>query len=165
MAAEPDDARHGDELPVIEPPATRSSGTKFPGTESRVTRPAGARLPATRPADVGPPVPGPSVAELLALLEADGELTAEQAAALARLDDGPPDPADDDPWDAGDELWDGDPAARPPPPAAAAGPAAAEVLEAGFTHRQGGHARGFAAGGALDQMEPGGVTSPGHGSA
>ena len=104
MAAEPDDARHGDELPVIEPPATRSSGTKFPGTESRVTRPA-ARLPATRPADVEPPVPGPSVAELLALLEADGELTAEQAAALARLDDGPPAPADDDPWDAGDELW------------------------------------------------------------
>ncbi len=89
MAAEPDDARHGDELPVIEPPATRSSGTKFPGTESRVTRPAGARLPATRPADVEPPVPGPSVAELLALLEADGELTAEQAAALARLADGP----------------------------------------------------------------------------
>ena len=38
-------------------------------------------------------------------------------------------------------------------------PAAAvpEVLDAGFTHRDGGDGRGFAAGGALDQMAPGGV--------
>jgi hypothetical protein len=32
-----------------------------------------------------------------------------------------------------------------------------EVFDAGFTHRDGGDGRGFAAGGALDQMAPGGV--------
>ncbi len=29
------------------------------------------------------------------------------------------------------------------------------MLDAGFTHRDGGPGQGFAAGGALDQMEPG----------
>src|SRR6185437_3724221 len=37
------------------------------------------------------------------------------------------------------------------------GPAAPEILDAGFTHRDGGEGRGFAAGGALDQMGPGGT--------
>ena len=39
---------------------------------------------------------------------------------------------------------------EPDPP-----PAGPEVLDAGFTHRDGGPGQGFAAGGALDQMAPG----------
>ncbi len=41
-------------------------------------------------------------------------------------------------------------------PAARAQPAVAEAFDAGFTHRGGGQGRGFAAGGDLDRMEPGG---------
>ena len=40
-------------------------------------------------------------------------------------------------------------------------PAVPEVLDAGFTHRDGGDGRGFAAGGALDRMEPGGRAGDG----
>jgi hypothetical protein len=143
MITEPDDARRHDEPPV----------TGLPDAE--------------------PPAPDLSPDEQLALLlETDGELTAEQLAALARLYDGPLGPSDDDPWD-------GDPADDPPqewltlsanelreqqewldaetaPAAPSAGTAAAEALDAGFTHRDGGHGRGFAAGGVLDLMEPGG---------
>ncbi len=78
----------------------------------------------------GPPAPGPSAAELLALLAGDGELTGEQVAALARLDDSAPG-------------------------AGSADPVAAEALDAGFVHRDGGPGPGFAAGGVLDAMEPG----------
>ena len=46
--------------------------------------------------------------------------------------------------------------ASPAAGAESAGPTA-EVLDAGFTHRQGGQDRGFAAGGVLDRMEPGGT--------
>jgi len=159
MTAEPSDARHGDE------PSAAAE----------------------------PPVPGLSAEELLALLEGGGELTGDQVAALARLDDGQRYPNDDDdPWAADDDLLDSDPAAgrlpewselsageqqvwmdaeeasavesaspasavEPGSPAADAEPVVAEVLDAGFTHRQGGQGRGFAAGGVLDRMEPGGT--------
>ncbi len=91
------------------------------------------------------------------------ELTATQLAALARLDDGPLGPGDDDPYGAGfgpgtcpPDGWELMSAAeqqalldsRP-------APAVPEVLAAGFTHRDGGPGLGFAAGGVLDQMEPG----------
>ena len=91
------------------------------------------------------------------------ELTAAQLAALARLDDGPLGPGDDDPYGAGfgpgtcpPDGWELMSAAeqqalldsRP-------APAVPEVLAAGFTHRDGGPGLGFAAGGVLDQMEPG----------
>src|SRR6266513_786947 len=94
------------------------------------------------------------------------DLTADDLARLARLDDGPHHPSeDDDPYGAGcgpgpcppdgwelmswaeqQQLLDGTPAE----------PAGPEAFDAGFTHRLGGDGRGFAAGGALDQMEPGG---------
>jgi hypothetical protein len=160
MAAEPDDARHGDERPMTEPAAAAPSAAEPPGSE---------------PAAAKPPVPGRPADELLALLEGDGELTGDQAAALARLDEGQLDPADDDPWPGHDDLLACDPAAGLPPewpelsageqqvwmdaeeasavepasPVAAvepvspiAGPepakrAAAEVLDAGFTHPPG----------------------------
>ena len=91
--------------------------------------------------------------------EYEDELTPAQLAALDAMDGGF-DPADLDP----DEL-DADPpeewlalsprerVARPPAP----GPVVPEVFDAGFTHRDGGDGRGFAAGGELDQMAPGGV--------
>jgi len=97
-------------------------------------------------------------------LDTGGELTAEQLAALARLDDGPlGDDADDDPY--GDGFG---PDSRPPdawdlmtqaerqsvleaPPTNAV----PEVFDAGFTHRDGGPGLGFAAGGTLDRMAPG----------
>jgi hypothetical protein len=90
--------------------------------------------------------------------EYEDELTPAQLAALDAMDGGF-DPADLDP----DELEAGPPEewlalspqerlARPPAP----GPVVPEVFDAGFTHRDGGDGRGFAAGGELDQMEPGG---------
>ena len=91
--------------------------------------------------------------------EYEDELTPAQLVALDAMDGGF-DPADLDP----DEFEAGPPEewlalsprerlARPPAP----GPVVPEVLDAGFTHRDGGDGRGFAAGGALDQMAPGGV--------
>jgi hypothetical protein len=91
--------------------------------------------------------------------EYEDELTPAQLVALDAMDGGF-DPADLDP----DELEAGPPEewlalsprerlARPPAP----GPVVPEVLDAGFTHRDGGDGRGFAAGGELDQMAPGGV--------
>jgi hypothetical protein len=88
--------------------------------------------------------------------EYEDELTPAQLVALDRMDGGF-DPADLDP----DELEAGPPEewlalspqerlARPP------GPVVPEVIDAGFTHRDGDDGRGFAAGGELDQMEPGG---------
>ncbi|HEY1319775.1 MAG TPA: DUF222 domain-containing protein, partial [Streptosporangiaceae bacterium] len=90
--------------------------------------------------------------------EYEDELTPAQLAALDTMDGGF-DPADLDP----DEL-EADPPeewlslsprerlARPPAP----GPVVPEVFDAGFTHRDGGPGLGFAAGGELDQMAPGG---------
>ena len=96
--------------------------------------------------------------ELLRRLEADGELTVAELAALARLDGGPD---DDDAWDCdlGSEPppgWDRDPdrdcGAGSDSPAR---PAVPEAFDAGFTHREGGNGDGFAAGGPLDVMLPG----------
>jgi hypothetical protein len=89
----------------------------------------------------------------------NGELTPAQLAALYAMDGGF-DPADVDP---GDLDLDDPPAewlAMPPEERLAAplpaGAVVPEVLDAGFTHRDGGDGRGLAAGGALDRMEPGG---------
>jgi hypothetical protein len=102
---------------------------------------------------------------LAARLAADGELTAEDIAALARLDDGSGAAGgswDDDPgphrdgepgadWltlpdDAIAALLDGEPPSTTAP----------EVLDAGFTHYlPTAGATGFAAGGPLDAMLPG----------
>src|SRR5262249_53082277 len=104
--------------------------------------------------------------DVLLCLGNEEELTAGQLAALARLDDGPLDPDSDedlygtgfgsdncppDGWDLMTPteqraLLDGAPPITAVP----------EVLDAGFTHRDGGDGRGFAAGGVLDQMAPGG---------
>lgn len=113
--------------------------------------------------EAAPPVPGLSAEDLAALLDADDELTADQVAALTRLDDGPLGP-DDGPLGSDDDPDAGWPPEGPgeQPPELSAGnrrpaePAVAEALGAGFTHRDGGQGRGFAAGGALDLMEPGG---------
>ena len=100
-------------------------------------------------------------------LDTGEELTAEQLAALARLDDGPLGAdEDDDPYGAGfgpdsrpPDGWDLMTAGRAA--GRAGGPAhrtrCPEVLDAGFTHRDGGPGLGFAAGGALDRMAPGGL--------
>ena len=108
--------------------------------------------------------PSPDYVSYLLNLKPGQDLTAEDLAALARLDDGPAGPPhDDDLYGAGfnsatcpiegwelmsaDErqvLLDGPP-----------GPVVPEVLDAGFTHRDGGDGCGFAAGGALDQMVAG----------
>ena len=85
----------------------------------------------------------------------DDELTPAQLAALEAMDGGF-DPADLDP----DDL-DVDPPAEwlvmsPEERLAAPTHTVPEVLDAGFTHRDGGDGRGFAAGGVLDRMEPGG---------
>ena len=197
MAAGPADASHEDKrpvtLPVTGPPAAgppaaaaaELPAAELPAAELPAAELPAAELPAAELSAAEPPVPGLSVAELLALLAADGELTAGQAAALARLDESRMDLADDDPWPADDDLLGCDLAAGPPEwselsageqqvwmdaeeasaaesaglvaSPEAASPEAAEVLDAGFTHRQGGQGRGFAAGGVLDQMEPGGT--------
>jgi hypothetical protein len=117
----------------------------------------------------GQPLPGQSWpgqdCGYLLSLKPGADLTAEDLARLARLDDGPFEPdQDDDPYGAGfgpdaclpdgwgllsraeqQCLLNGD----------TDGPAGPEILDAGFTHRDGGDGRGFAAGGALDQMEAG----------
>ena len=117
------------------------------------------------PARLGATVTADDLDALLGL-DSDEELTAEQLAALARLDDGPLSADEnDDPYGAGfgpdtcpPEGWDQMPAAErqallEAPPAAVV----PEVLDAGFTHRDGGPGLGFAAGGVLDRMEPGGL--------
>ena len=89
---------------------------------------------------------GPTAQELAARLTADGDLTAEDVAALARLDDGP--------W-AGNDSWDDD--ADPGlPDDGVRVPRAAEVWDAGLTHHVPGEpGHGFASGGVLDRMLPG----------
>ncbi len=116
---------------------------------------------------------------LAARLATAGDLTADEVAELARLDDGP---------DVAGDPCDSHPAAAPAPPGCGAsaarmlcadeladapppewlalpddehasllrgGEPVAEALEAGFTHRVGGTGAGFAAGGPLDVMLPG----------
>jgi hypothetical protein len=122
------------------------------------------------PAGPGLTAPDPTAGDLTAgdlaaRLAADGELTAEDIAALARLDDGS---------GAGDACWDGDPHpdrdAEPPPgrpaplddehaalvDADAGTPRVTEALDAGFTRKYAGPgATGFAGGSPLDVMLPG----------
>jgi ribosomal protein L12E/L44/L45/RPP1/RPP2 len=97
-------------------------------------------------------------------LDTGEELTAEQLAALARLDDGPlGDDADDDPYGAGfgpdsrpPDGWDlMTPAEQQSVLDAPPTNAVPEVFGAGITHRDGGPGLGFAAGGTLDRMAPG----------
>ncbi|MGA8454257.1 MAG: hypothetical protein WB800_02540, partial [Streptosporangiaceae bacterium] len=84
------------------------------------------------------------------------ELTAEDLAALARLDDAPC--AGEAPWDdddpapgAGDNPWDDDPGAD-----IDRSPRVAEVWDPGFIHNvPGDPGYGFASGGILDRMLPG----------
>src|SRR5262249_10296386 len=101
------------------------------------------------------PLPGSDCVGYLLNLKPGADLTAEDLARLARLDDGPFEPdQDDDPadwdlpsWAETQRLLMGDPDGAPVP----------EIFDAGFTRRDGGGGRGFAAGGPLDQMEPGGT--------
>src|ERR1700683_1283637 len=122
------------------------------------------------PAGTGLTAPDPTAGDLTAgdrtaRLAADGELPAEDSAALARLDDGP---------SAGGGSWDEDPRpdrdAEPPtgPPAPlddehaalvdadANAPRVTEALDAGFPRKYAGPgATGFAGGSLLDAMLPG----------
>jgi hypothetical protein len=125
--------------------------------------------PASASGDQPPADAGLTAQNLAARLAADGDLTAEEIAALARLDDAPR--AGGDPWDerpgargdAWDERpgtdgypWDDDPELGAEPPMQRVAPPAAEAWEAGFLHNVPGEpGRGFASGGVLDRMLPG----------
>jgi hypothetical protein len=90
--------------------------------------------------------------EFLSRIDAGRDLTADEAATLARLYEGP---GDDD-----DRDWDPESEPPPYPPGEAElddpdEPTVPEALEAGFTHRYGGTGTGFSAGGPLDLMLPG----------
>ena len=121
--------------------------------------------PASASGDQPPAGTGLTARDLTARMAADGELTAEDIAGLARLDDGP---------DATDDCWDNDLQADPDaePPAGwlvlpddehaalldggTGTPQVAEALDAGFTRRYAAPgATGFAGGGPLDVMLPG----------
>ena len=112
--------------------------------------------PASASGDQPPAELGLTAQDLAARLTAEGELTAEEIAALARLDDAPC--AGEDPWDdddpapgAGDNPWDDDPGAD-----IDRSPRVAEVWDAGFIHNvPGDPGYGFASGGLLDRMLPG----------
>ncbi len=112
--------------------------------------------PASASGDQPPAELGLTAQDLAARLTAEGELTAEDLAALARLDDAPC--AGEGPWDdddpapgAGDNPWDDDPGAD-----IDRSPRVAEVWDAGFIHNvPGDPGYGFASGGILDRMLPG----------
>ncbi len=109
--------------------------------------------PASASGDQPPAELGLTAQDLAARLTAEGELTAEEIAGLARLDDAPcagDDPRDDGPG-AGDNPWDDDPGAD-----IDQSPRVAEVWDAGFIHSVPGEpGYGFASGGLLDRMLPG----------
>ena len=117
--------------------------------------------PASASGDQPPAKVGLTVQELTARLEADGELSAEDIVALARLDDR----ADagggcwDDSPDASGRPWDDDPGPAldgEPPDDGQASPPVTEVWDAGFNHHIPGEpGYGFASGGLLDRMLPG----------
>ena len=90
--------------------------------------------------------------EFLSRIDARRELTADEAATLARLYGGP----------GYDDDRDYDPESEPPPDSVDEAelddpdePTVPEALEAGFAHRYGGTGTGFSAGGPLDLMLPG----------
>jgi hypothetical protein len=132
--------------------------------------------PASASGDQPPAKVGLTAQDLIARLTAEGELTAEELAALARLDD--QSGSDSDCWDGDwvteaepptdDELalLDGEPPDEwlaPPDEEHAAplddstgAPRVAEVWDAGFVHNVPGEpGYGFASGGLLDRMLPG----------
>jgi hypothetical protein len=132
--------------------------------------------PASASGDQPPAELGLTALDLAARLTAEGELTAEELAALARLDD--QSGSGNDSWDDGwqDGVWRADadepPTGWVPPPdewlappdeehAALVGNGAgasrvAEVWDAGFIHNvPGDPGSGFASGGLLDRMLPG----------
>jgi Domain of unknown function (DUF222) len=134
--------------------------------------------PASASGDQPPAGTGLTAQNLAARLAADSDLTAEEVAALARLDDGPGtdgdpwddpgsgpdgDPWDDpgsgpdgDPWDDPGSGPDGDPWDDQPGRGSYGTPPVAEVWDAGFTHHVPGEpGYGFASGGVLDRMLPG----------
>jgi hypothetical protein len=105
--------------------------------------------PASASGDQPPAELGLTAQDLAARLTAEGELTAEELAGLARLDDGP---------DAAEDFWDGDPGPEPDAelPTGWLTPRVAEVWDAGFVHNVPGEpGYGFASGGLLDRMLPG----------
>jgi hypothetical protein len=105
--------------------------------------------PASASGDQPPAELGLTAQDLAARLTAEDELTAEELAGLARLDDGP---------DAAEDFWDGDPGPQPDAelPAGWLTPRVAEVWDAGFVHNVPGEpGYGFASGGLLDRMLPG----------
>jgi hypothetical protein len=126
--------------------------------------------------ELGPTELGLTAQDLAARLTAEGELTAEELAALARLDD--QSGSGSDSWDDGwqDGVWRADADEPPtrwvPPPDewlvppdeehaallgdGAGAPRVAEVWDAGFIHSVPGEpGYGFASGGVLDRMLPG----------
>src|ERR1700728_1417323 len=121
--------------------------------------------PASASGDQPPAELGLTAQDLAARLTAEGELTAEELAGLARLDDGP---------DAAEDFWDGDPgpcASRDswdddPGTDLDRAPRVAEVWDAGFIHNVPGEPGcGFASGGLLDRMLPGRELAPFTGTA
>jgi len=111
--------------------------------------------PASASGDQPPAELGLTAQDLAARLTAEGELTAEELAGLARLDDGP---------DAAEDFWDGDPGPRANRDSwdddrgtdLDRAPRVAEVWDAGFIHNVSGEpGYGFASGGLLDRMLPG----------
>jgi HNH endonuclease len=111
--------------------------------------------PASASGDQPPAELGLTAQDLAARLTAEGELTAEELAGLARLDDGP---------DAAEDFWDGDPGPcanrdswdDDPGTDLDRAPRVAEVWDAGFIHNVSGDpGYGFASGGLLDRMLPG----------
>src|SRR6202451_4830031 len=93
--------------------------------------------PASASADQPPAELGLTAQDLAARLTAEGELTAEELAGLARLDDGP---------DAAEDFWDGDPGPRAHRDSwdgdrgtdLSPAPRLAEVWDAGFIHNVSG---------------------------
>src|SRR5580700_4354808 len=101
------------------------------------------------PAEVGRAAQDLNAQDLIARLTAEGELTAEDIAALARLDDGP---------DAAEDFWGGDPGPEPDAerPTGWLTPRVAGVWDAGFMHNVPGEpGYGFASGGLHDPILPG----------
>ncbi len=114
--------------------------------------------PASASGDKPPASAWLTAQDLAARLAADGDLTADEIAALTRLDDAPR--AGGDPWDerpgAGGDPWDDDPELGAEPPMQRVAAPVAEAWDAGFVHNVPGEpGRGFASGGVLDRMLPG----------
>jgi hypothetical protein len=103
--------------------------------------------PASASGDPPPAEAGLTAQDLTARLKAEGELTADEIIALARLDDGP---------GAGGGSSDYGPEVDAEPPMRRVTPPVAEVWDAGFIHGVPGEpGYGFESGGLVDRMLPG----------